>query len=67
MLPITFIPLLAGDLARTASNALGDIDQGGLDGSCGGRLRHALLPVLCCAGDTAVLTLTTFTKQAFVS
>jgi hypothetical protein len=33
------IPLLAGNLARAAANALGDVDQCGLDGRLG-RLRH---------------------------
>jgi hypothetical protein len=62
---IAIIPLLAGDLARSATDALRRVDQGCFDGD-GRRLCHALLPATL-RPEAADLTLTTFTRQALVS
>src|SRR6516164_1165696 len=66
VLPLAIIPLLAGDLACPAADALRDIDQRCFDGDGGQRLTHALPP---CAPDGVPLsgTLTTLTRHALVS
>jgi hypothetical protein len=45
LFPVAIVPLLASNLTCATADALGYVDQGGLDGNLGCRLRHDLLPL----------------------
>src|SRR6185436_12655635 len=67
LLAILLVPLLAGHLARSAADAVGDVDQRRPDRARGRGWRHVRPlgdPDLRVAGRPA---LTTLTRQAFVS
>jgi hypothetical protein len=65
---IAFVPLLTGDLACAAADALGNVNQRGLDRRIVVPLSHAVfLFLILDAASGGALVLTTFTRQAFVS
>ncbi len=65
-LSLAVVPLLAGDLAGPAADAVGDVDERGLDGASGGRRAHTRLPSARRAPGGAE-AFSTLTRQAFVS
>src|SRR5579864_1049871 len=64
---VSIVPLLAGDLTCATTNALGDVDQRGLDRGVGCKLRHDLLRLTLARSAEAACALTTLTRHAFVS
>src|ERR1700751_6343529 len=67
LFPFAIVPLLAGNLTCATADALGYVDQRGLDTSLGCKLRHDLLPRSLDTSAEGPCALTTFTRQAFVS
>src|SRR6185369_4815765 len=72
VLAVAVVPLLAGDLAGAAADALGDVDQRRLDRDRfrGGLVvpgSHDALPRSPALAIVRSRTLTTFTRHAFVS
>ena len=61
------VPLLTSHLARPAPDAFGRVDEGSLYRRLRSRLGHDLLPLTLGAVAIGSRTLTTLTKQAFVS
>jgi hypothetical protein len=64
---LAIVPLLAGDLTCPAADALGNVDQCGLNRWSGTRGRHDLLPLILGAAVAGASAFNTFTRQAFVS
>src|SRR5262249_23012709 len=62
-----FVPLLAGDLAGAAADAVGDVDERRLDGDAGFRSAHARLPSGFRAAPGGAEPFSTLTRQALVS
>jgi hypothetical protein len=67
LFPFAIVPLLAGNLTCATADALGYVDQRGLDRGLGCQLRHDLLRPSFDTSAEGPYALTTLTRQAFVS